>query len=132
MGLDTTHGAFHGAYSAFSRFRDAFIKSIGGRTEEQGGFFDRRHLWFFPEGMDSGTHPGIYVFMCHSDSDGEIAPEMCAKIADEMEALLPLVEAYPDNLGGHIERDGGFLAVTKRWIAGCRAAAAEGVPLEFR
>jgi len=30
MGLDTTHDAFHGAYSAFNRFRQIVCRAIGG------------------------------------------------------------------------------------------------------
>lgn len=131
MGLDVSHDAFHGAYSAFSRFREAFIESIGGRNDRGNMFAGEKSYWWFPEGMNSDTHPGIYEFMCHSDCDGEIAPDVCEKLAEEMEALLPFVEKWPDNLGGHIDTAGGFLAVTKKWIAGCRAAADEGVPLEF-
>jgi len=131
MGLDCSHDAFHGSYGAFSRFRDALVECIGGRVDRGNTFEGEKSYWWFPEGMNSSTNPGLYEFFSYSDCDGEISPEMCARLADEMEAILPFVEKWPDNLGGHIERDGGFVAVTKRWIKGCRAAALEGVPLEF-
>jgi hypothetical protein len=69
--------------------------------------------------------------MSHSDCDGNISPEMCLKIADELEALLPAIEKVQGFEGGHITRDGGLLAVTKRFISGCRDAAKNNETLEF-
>lgn len=151
MGLDTTHDAFHGAYSAFNRFRQVVARAIGGSypphwvygedghpvDNDKGiGFkMDPRYpdesRWYAPDGYTREEHPGIYEFLCHSDCDGKIKPKMCRKVADELEALLPAIAECGRESVGHIERDGGYVAVTKRFIAGCRAAAAEGVPLEF-
>ncbi|WP_244185725.1 hypothetical protein [Bacillus sonorensis] len=38
------------------------------------------------------THKGLTEFFGHSDCDGEISPEMCKIVADELEAILPYVE----------------------------------------
>ena len=67
----------------------------------------------------------------HSDCDGEISPELCAHVANELEALLPKIEALGWSDGGHIGARGGYVECTRKFIAGCRAAAAEGVPLGF-
>lgn len=83
MGLDVSHDAWHGAYSAFTRWRH------------------------------------------------EIAPEDCARLADRLEGLLAALEASPAPGLGHIERAGGFVGAPRTFIAGCRAAAALGEPLEF-
>jgi len=153
MGLDTTHNAFHGAYSAFNRFRQCVAEAIGGSFPDHyeyglggapipvvrnGKFGPYRrkpgmeeHRWYWGEGYSKETHPGLYEFFMHEDCDGEISPEMCVKVADELEALLPAIEALGWNAFGHIARDGGFVAVTQRFIDGCRAAAAEGEPLDF-
>ena len=153
MGLDTTHDAFSGAYSAFNRFRQCIAAAIGGSfpdhyeygpggvlipldpSKEFGPVRQKEGLdpekFYWGAGYTAETHPGLHEFFRHSDCDGEIAPEMCVKVADELEALLPLIDTLRWNASGHIARDGGFAAVTQRFIAGCREAAAAGEPLEF-
>ena len=149
MGLDTTHDAFHGAYSAFNRLRQEVARAIGGSfpphwkfkdngelLEDESGrvVYDREKdegFWYWGEGYGPETHPGLLEFMAHSDCDGEISPEMCAKVADELEALMPKVEALGTVAAGHIAARGGYVEVLRKFIAGCRAASAEGVPLGF-
>lgn len=148
MGLDCSHDAFHGAYSAFNRFRQAVSRAAGGSypphylyTASGEIAVGANGLLVRDESMDEGrfyvademtqqTHPGLWEFFAHSDCDGDITPDLCGKLADEMEALLPKLEAQGDG-GGHIARDGGFGSVARRFIAGCRAAATSGEPLEF-
>lgn len=156
MGLDTSHDAFHGAYSAFNRLRQCVAAAIGGSYPEhyvygaRGVPLPRRpgepHLsqfarkpdmdesrWYWPDkGYSRKTHPGLYEFFTHSDCDGVISPEMCSKVADELEAVLPAIVAMDWEASGHIERDGGFEAVVRRFIQGCRDAASAGEELEFR
>lgn len=149
MGLDCSHDAFSGAYSAFNRFRQTVARAMGGsfpphyvygpdnKPIPDGEYSLKRdtskneEAWYWGEGYGHETHPGLAEFMRHSDCDGEILPEMCAKVADELEALLPDIERVAPPDGGHIGRDGGYVAVTKRFIDGCRAAAAAGEPLTF-
>lgn len=130
MGLDTTHDAFSGAYSAFNRFRQVVAKAAGGSYPPHDDPKLDEEMWFVGDGFSSETHPGLFEFLNHSDCDGDIAPEVCAKLADEMEALLPKIESFGEGVG-HIERAGGYGGVTRRWIAGCREAAAANEPLEF-
>lgn len=152
MGLDTTHDAFHGAYSAFNRFRQEICRAMGPESsfpphykrDEQGRLIqDERgmlvrdplkdeELVYIDGEYSRETHPGLYEFLMHSDCDGEISPEMCAKVADDLEALLPKVEALKTVAAGHIAAAGGYVPVLERFIAGCRLAAANGEPLEFR
>lgn len=149
MGLDTTHDAFHGAYSAFNRLRQAVCAATGGsfpphweygpggelKKDERGRTIYRTDIaadhFACGDAYASDSHPGLYEFLAHSDCDGEISPEMCAKVADDLEALLPRIEALEWADAGHIARDGGYVAVVRRFIAGCRAAAAAGEPLGF-
>lgn len=152
MGLDCSHGAFNGAYSSFNRLRQAVAAATGGsfpphyvydsfgelvfdehgrvrmRTEEDGldpGF------WYFGDGYGTETHPGLTAFLGHSDCDGSIDPDLCRVVADELEALLPLVAGLSWPEFGHTVRGGGYVAQLRRFIAGCRAAAAAGEPLLF-
>lgn len=136
MGLDTSHDAFHGAYSAFNNFRRFLLKSIGGsfppheNKELKGGH------WYWEEESEysSETHKGLLEFFAHSDCDGEISPEMCKLVADELEEILPKVQelAEIEPSYGHIARDGGWVAVTNLFIEGCRLAHKCNEPLEFR
>lgn len=158
MGLDCSHDAFSGAYSAFNRLRQEVCRATGGSfpphwlyTEDGSLLRDKDGCviydheladgswyfelaggsWFFGEGYDPKTHPGLMEFLSHSDCDGEISPEMCTKVADELEALLPKVEALNSVASGHLARNGGYVSVLQQFIKGCREAADAGEPLEF-
>lgn len=134
MGLDTTHDAFHGAYSAFNTFRRFLLKSIRGSFPHH----DDKELldgyWYWGDGYSSETHKGLLEFFGHSDCDGEISPEMCKIVADELESILPYVEklAETEEVYGHILRDGGYVKVTQNFIDGCRLVYSRCEPLEFR
>lgn len=151
MGLDCSHDAFHGAYSAFNRLRQFVCAATGddgsfpphwqcnadgSLKEDANGRVPRR------EGLDDGmfyvgdeygrdTHPGLWEFLTHSDCDGQISPEMCVKVADDLERLMPRMEALGWQSHGHIAARGGFIEVVRKFIAGCRAAAAANEPLDF-
>lgn len=154
MGLDTTHGAWCGAYSAFNRWRTKIAELAGiplplmdghygapggGDWEEhaKGKEIDGYSLYPFNAHFKA-THPSLpirwdvlrpdplHVLLNHSDCDGEISPEDCAKIADRLEELMPQLPNVED--GGHI---GNWKDKTKQFIEGCRAAAKAGEPLGF-
>jgi len=136
MGLDVSHDAFSGAYSAFNRFRQVVARATGGSypPHEDGvvnPYGQPASWWWFGDGYHSKTHPGLFAFFMHDDCEGEIDPETCRLLAGEMEALLPKIADVCSPSWGHIEAAGGFVAVARKWIAGCRAAAEEGVPLVF-
>ena len=148
MGLDCSHDAFHGAYSAFNRLRQEVARAIGGSfpphweysengslLEENGQVVYNRELqgdsWYWGEGFAEHTHPGLYEFLSHSDCDGEISPEKCVQVADYLEEILPKVEALNRQAKGHIAFYGGYVTVLKKFIAGCRAAANAKEPLKF-
>lgn len=137
MGLCISHDAFDGAYSAFNRFRKFIANCVGGSypPHENKELFSENDSWYW--GKDSYsefTHPGLYEFFCHSDCDGYIEPDMCLKIAAEMRELKSIaikLENEMGNGGGHIARDGGYVAVIDRFIAGCELAGSKGERLEF-
>lgn len=151
MGLDCSHDAFHGAYSAFNRLRQFvcaatgpegsfpphyLYKTGGGLQEGSDGMLLRRRdldegKFYIGDEYDRETHPGLWEFLTHSDCDGEISPEMCVKVADDLERLLPSMEALGWESHGHIAARGGFVEVARKFIAGCRRAAAANEPLDF-
>lgn len=151
MGLDCSHDAFHGAYSAFNRLRQFVCAATGedGSYPPHWQYTSSGDLkkgptgaTLYREGLDPNmfyigdeytreSHPGLWEFLTHSDCDGEIAPAMCIKVADDLERLLPRMEALGWESHGHIAARGGFIEVVRKFIAGCRSAAAAGEPLDF-
>ena len=119
MGLDTSHDCWHGAYSAFHRYRTMLAKCIGMHLDDMTGFGG---LTPWP---DATKEPLVYL-LNHSDCDGEIASEHCAAIADRLETLIPMLPQEAD--GGHI---GDWKKCTQRWIDGLRMAAESGENVTF-
>ena len=150
MGLDCSHDAWHGAYSAFMRWRQELAKVAGvPPLELMDGFYDSKEYGtlYFGQSLDNQSPYGwkrdriseslpikwdslkpspLHELLYHSDCDGDIPAENCAAIADALEALIPLL---PDgDAGGHI---GNWRDKTAQFVAGLRAAAAAGEPLDF-
>src|SRR5689334_20148589 len=73
---------------------------------------------------DETPHDPLIVLFAHSDCDGVIRPAQAEPLADALEALLPKVDDTPD--AGHIGQRGGYVEVTKKFIAGLRAAYEAG------
>lgn len=119
MGLDTSHDCWHGAYSAFARWRKRIAASIGINLDSMEGFGGSAS-W-----ARLGTDP-IVALLNHSDCDGEIAHEVCGPLADRLEGLLPLLSG---NEGGHL---GNMQAKTETFIKGLRLASLLQENVEFR
>ena len=124
MGLDTTHDAWHGAYSAFARWREELATTAG--------ILDYRNNWprldVDPHLLgDWGEHPeeALWLLLAHSDCDGYLMPREAEAIADRLEELLPLLNG---DGGGHI---GSYQEKTQQFIDGLRAAVSAGEPVEF-
>lgn len=130
MGLDCSHDAFTGAYSSFDRFRRAVAYVIGGSWPPHEDPKLNDNEWYWGDNYCGETHPGLKIFFCHSDCDGELSPEECELVAHDLEELLPKLE----KMGLGIKQTaaaGGYAAVARQFIAGCRAAAANNEPLTF-
>jgi hypothetical protein len=137
MGLDVSHDAWHGAYSAFSRWRNAVAEAAGYSLETSDGLTYPRLDW---DSLPDATLEGIWeeepedpllVLLAHSDCDGDIFPAQAGPLADRLEELLPEIAKQHDADWGHITRDGGMVAVTQRFIDGLRLAQLVGEPLRF-
>jgi hypothetical protein len=149
MGLDCSHNAWHGAYSAFHRWRCMLAKVAGlPPLDLMEGFFDpagygslylgqktddtlcgnrRQNLQdSLPIKWACLIPDPLHALLCHSDCEGEIPSDKCGPIADSLERLIPLL---PDGeAGGHI---GHWRVKTQQFVDGLRAAAAAGEPLDF-
>lgn len=144
MGLDCSHDAWHGAYSAFDRWRKHVAKLAGiplplmeGYWRKISGIHDSDSLlmWqikeieeYLPLKWGAYTKHPLYPLLDHSDCDGYLTPGQCKKVAAGLEAVLldPRADA---NLSGHI---GNFRDKTQQFIDGCRLAHSRQERLEFR
>jgi hypothetical protein len=130
MGLNCSHDAFYGSYFMFNRLRQIVAGAIGGSFPDH---LDKRldnDLWYWGDGYSTETHPGLFVFMSHSDCDGEISPENCLKVIKDLEALLP--EFKKQNIKHrYIEKHDLYIKILKRFIAGCKLAVQNKEPLTY-
>lgn len=153
MGLDTTHDCWHGAYSAFNRWRDKLAEVAGytfhydihelsegtvmrsarqlvdidwGGVEKTIGR-DLFGSWPQMPVRPDGTPDPLIVLLAHSDCEGSIQAEFCAPLADRLAELLPLLG--DEDGGGHI---GSYAAKTKLFIAGLRDAGSRGERVDFQ
>ena len=153
MGLDCSHGAWHGGYSSFMRWRQAVAHAAGmPPLEMMEGFHvplgsgiehgvptlyvsspTEQDKWrmsrldeFLPIRWEALVPDPLHVLLSHSDCDGEIAHELCGPIADRLEAILPNM---PEGDGGGHIRD--WRETTQQFIDGLRLAAERKEPLDF-
>lgn len=153
MGLDTSHGCWHGAYGAFMRWRQEIAKAAGlPPLELMEGFFTARDRnvagaipTFFlgntgelaessiksiesrlPIKWDCLKPSPLHELLWHSDCEGEIPLESCQPIADALEAILPNLPV--GNGGGHI---GDWREKTQAFIDGLRAAHSANESVSF-
>lgn len=138
MGLDVSHDCWHGPYSAFMRFRMKLSEVAGyGDLLRREGFAGIRPPLELRPVMGEGEQAPIpwpspeddplVILMCHSDCDGEIAPEWCDRIADCLEQLMPAMR----RADGVCVRGWSFAEATQAWIDGLRWAAEEKEVVTF-
>ena len=156
MGLDCSHKAWHGSYSAFMNWRIKLAEVAGlPPLELMDGFYNsldsdsvptlyhgtniRKPAYGaesrpflsnlddrLPISWDCLKPSPLYELLYHSDCDGEIAFHHCESIADALESLIPLL---PDEyVGGNI---GNWREKTQKFVDGLRTAALAGEPLRF-
>ena len=138
MGLDCTHGAFNGPYSAFNRLRQTVAKACGASFPphprdalDNEGELLSDDLIYFPESWNENDYPGLREFLGHSDCDGEISPNMCKIVADELESLLPIINAIEQSQKTVNIRGLSHYIATQKFIAGCLLAYERNESLEF-
>lgn len=138
MGLDTSHGCWHGAYSAFARWRNKLAEVAGYEIAEvkfrdsmfthECALVDYGHISSDETMGDWAQTPAdpLLVLIAHSDCDGWIRARDAGPLADRIAELLPLL---PDEAGvGHIRH---WRDTTQRFIDGLRAAAEAGEDVVF-
>lgn len=142
MGLDTSHGCWHGAYSAFTRWRNKLAEIAGyevcdnqypdGSTwpgprvvadADKSGRFTYEN---FQGDWDVPPDDPLMILLAHSDWDGHIEPVHAGFLAERLERLIPLLPAEPAL--GHI---GDWRCKTQAFVDGLRAAAEAGERVDF-
>ncbi len=133
MGLDTSHDAWHGAYSAFNRWRNYLARAAGYELLHDAGYEYPAFInWdeITPQNIEgvwlTTPEEPLLVIFAHSDCEGQIYPDQAGPLADRLEELLPKLTATED--GGHI---GSVAKVTERFINGLRAAVKDNEPVVF-
>lgn len=141
MGLDTSHDCWHGAYSAFTRWRNEVAKAagyfvvpvkwpdMGYETDSimlEWHRYEQKNYW---GEWDEAPTDALIVLFVHSDCDGEIRPEHAGPLASRLEEILPQIT--DEEGAGHIATRGGLRRVTEKFIAGLKNAAAANEPVEF-
>lgn len=127
MGLDVSHDAWSGAYSAFHRWRKSLAKAAGGRFEDDPTQPGWATVFYDDTAFDTlEQEAGFLEIMGHSDCDGEISPEMCKHVADALGKLLPRISEV--EAGGHMPN---VRLKTLKFIEGCRVAHRVGESLKF-
>ena len=135
MGLDCSHNAWHGAYSAFMTWRRKLAEIAGlPPLDLMEGFYPSLSVYKIPEFIEENLpikwdclKPSpLHELLYHSDCDGYIPSENCNAIADELEKLLPLLPE--EDHFGHI---GNWRQKTETFIQGLRKAAESGEDLHF-
>lgn len=139
MGLDTSHECWHGAYSAFHRWRSEIARVAGlPPLDLMEGFFQVSDgtcpLYFaYQSAVKNGLHNSafweslpikwgslkpspLFTLLHHSDCEGELDWKDCGPIADALEELLPLLKG---DRGGHV---GDVHEKTVTFIRGLRQA----------
>lgn len=151
MGLDVSHDCWHGAYSAFMRWREGLAQAAGlpplqlmegfytsdsfGPIQSAIRFGDPVTVWRdafiwldrqLPIRWDCLKTDPLIILLNHSDCDGEISPGDAGPIADRLESLLDKLPTEVD--GGHI---GDWRSKTQKFIDGLRLAASLGEVVDF-
>ena len=139
MGLNVSHDAWDGAYSAFSRWRNKIAEVAGYTIADEVKFKDghvERDLILMDWGRVTLEHlegkwektpeDPLVVLFAHYDTDGYIFPQQGMPLADALEKLLPKLDE-PDF--GHIKN---YKTATERFIKGLRLAAKRNEKLTFR
>lgn len=121
MGLDTSHDCWHGAYSAFMRFRLELCKAAGYKLVDDPEDVKLRlsfptlgpprqmpaiwyeHEWpderYMGEWGNEVPEDPLVVLIVHADCDGIIPAKWCLPLAKRLQGLA---ERMPDEGAGHM------------------------------
>ena len=130
MGLYCSHGAWHGAYSRFNRFRQYLARTVGGSFPphepdfvEDDGSPPNPNDWYWDDEVVPEHETGFRLLLDHSDCDGELSPGECVLVAAWLRWAIPHL---PEEVNGDKPQEWALI-----FAEGCEAAAAAGEALVF-
>lgn len=119
MGLDTTHDAWHGAYSSFNAWRIWLASQIGLKLYEMEHYCDDAVSIKWDTVNDD-----LKSLLNHSDCDGHLSSTECKKIADRLNYLIENIE--------HTDENSYNVSKMKQFAKGCMSAYNEKEQLKFQ
>lgn len=130
MGLDTSHGCFHGPYSKFNRLRQYVAKACGGSFPPHDPDFTDEGVpplpgsWYYETTIvPAQLIPGMTLFLGHSDCSGELNPEDAKAVA---QFLRWVVTRVPEQSGMDLVQ-----GMVETFAAGCEEAASRNETVYF-
>lgn len=136
MGLDVSHDCWHGAYGAFSRWRDMLAKVAGYEIAKMETDMGLRETVLIDWGhvtqanlegdWDETPADPLLIVIAHSDCDGWIRVRDLVPLADRLTELLPLLPE--GEAPGHVRN---WRDKTQAFIDGLRLAAERSEDVEF-
>jgi hypothetical protein len=149
--LAVSHDAFSGTASDFAKLRQIVALAMGGSYPPHQVYDERgqpilqagtntpltryeldQDEWVWGDGYTWESNPGLGLLFDLRSDGAILLPENCEAIADELEALLPAIEAAaPADLTPFPGRAGSYPEAVRRFIYGCRRAADTGETLVF-
>jgi len=137
MGLDISHDAWSGAYSAFGRWRAKIAELAGfpplglmeGFYSPISQLYGERWEDRMPLKWEDLHQPDLRLvpLLSHSDCDGELSVNELKEIVPALKSLLPKLQELGD-AHGHIRN---WHDKTVQFIEGAELAIANDEPLEF-
>ena len=105
MGLDTTHGCYHGSYGSFNTWRRKVCEVSGlGQLDHKVGFGGQE------EWPDVENDP-LVILLSHSDCEGSIPWESCLELAECLKELMPAMRRADnrENITFYEQRTSDFI-----------------------
>lgn len=124
MGLDTTHGCWHGSYTSFDRFRSALARAAGIDLDAMRGFGGRIE-W------SSIAPDPLHELLNHSDCEDSIPAIACLPLALRLEDLLPELAKIDSAEGNTPGQSRCHVEDAQDFAKGLRLAADCGEDVEF-
>ena len=136
MGLDCSHDCWHGAYTAFNRWRMKIAELAGIPLPLMEGYYGHHRVRdsdvpelcrpFLPISWEVLQEDPIHILLDHSDCEGRITWSDCGRLADRLEEFVLGMPEEDD--GGHI---GNWRETTEQFIRGLRLAHSRQEDVEF-
>lgn len=124
MGLNTSFGAWDGAYSSFHTWRRIIAKKAGLNLDEMLGFGGEKEF---------DSNHNLTPLLNHSDCDGELTVAECKKVKAGLEEILkdmPKVDMRKHQ--ATFQTDDEWAAYkAKLFVKGCEEAIKKKKPIDF-